>query len=247
MEVLGIDIGGSAIKGAPVDLKTGRLTAERVRFETPEPARPVAMARVIAEVARAFDWRGPIGVGYPGVVIGGRTMTAANLHPDWIGLDAGRLLSRATRCSVTLVNDADAAGLAEMRYGAGRREHGTVLLVTLGTGAGTALFRAGRLYPNTELGHLPWKGGRSAEKFVSAAARKRRDLSWREWAGRLNEYLRTLEDLFWPDLLIAGGGVSAKHRKWLPWLKLRTRIIPARLQNQAGIVGAALAAAQAKE
>lgn len=244
MKTLGIDIGGSGIKGAPVDLKTGRLTAKRVRIETPEPARPVAVARAVAELVKAFDWRGPVGVGYPGVICDGRTMTAANLHPDWIGLDAGRLFSRASRCPVTVINDADAAGLAEMRFGAGRKESGTVLLVTLGTGVGSALFRGGRLFPNTELGHLPWRGGKSAEKFVSAAARKRRGLSWEEWAGRLNDYLHTLESLLWPDLIIVGGGVSAKYRKWIRFLRLRTKIVPAKLFNEAGIVGAALAAAR---
>ena len=244
MKTLGIDIGGSGIKAAPVDLRTGRLTAERARLETPEKPKPVVVARAVAELVAKFNWSGHVGVGFPGVVCDGRTMTAANLHPDWVGLDAGRLFTRATRCPVTMINDADAAGLAEMRFGAGKREPGTVLLVTLGTGVGSALFRGGRLLPNTELGHLPWRGGKSAEKFVSAAARKRRDLSWEEWAGRVTEYLHTLESLLWPDLIIVGGGVSAKYRKWLRFVRLRTKIVPARLFNEAGIVGAALAAAR---
>lgn len=241
MKVLGIDIGGSGIKGAPVDLKTGRPLAERVRVETPAPAKPAAMASAVAEIAGRFNWRGHIGVGFPGVICGSTALTAANLDQSWVGTDVGRLISRATGgCPVSVLNDADAAGIAEVKFGAGRREPGTVLLLTLGTGIGSALFYRGVLYPNSELGHLPWRG-RAAEKFAAASVRKRRDLSWPEWGARLNEYVAVLEEILWPDLIILGGGVSAKYRKFFPYLKLRAKVVPAKLFNEAGIVGAALA------
>lgn len=239
MKALGIDIGGSAIKGAPVDLRTGRLLGERVRIETPEALTPAELGREVAQIATHFKWRGPIGVGYPGVVQGARTMTAANMHPRFVGCDAGRLLEKATGCRVALVNDADAAGLAEMRFGAGRGVRGTVLLATIGTGVGTALFHDGHLLPNTELGHLPLHG-KSAERYISSAARKRRGLSWAEWGRELGAYLRTLEMLFWPELIILGGGASAKADKFFKHLKCRAPVVAAAERNAAGIVGAAL-------
>lgn len=239
MKVLGIDIGGSAVKGAPVDTASGKLLAERYRIETPKPLTPRAMAEAVTEVARNFHWRGRVGVGFPGVVHGSRTMTSANLHPQFIGLDAGKLFAKATKCSVSLINDADAAGIAEMKFGAGRGKNETVLLLTLGTGVGSALFYNGELFPNTELGHFPIRG-RSAERFVSSAARKRRGLTWQKWGGELGSYLRTLECLLWPELIIIGGGVSAKKQKFFRYVKCRTPIVAAAAQNEAGIVGAAL-------
>ncbi|ACB73360.1 polyphosphate--glucose phosphotransferase [Opitutus terrae] len=243
MKTLGIDIGGSAVKGAPVDPRTGRLLAPRLRIATPEPLTPLAMSRAVAEIARHFRWRGRIGVGFPGVVQGSRTLTSANLHPRFVGCDAGRLFAQATGCRVALINDADAAGLAEVTFGAGRRVQGTVLLVTIGTGIGTAVFSGGRLLPNTELGHLPWHG-RSAERYVSSAARKRRGLSWASWARELGEYLRTLERLLWPELIVLGGGASSKSDKFIRHVRCRAKLVVASSGNEAGIVGAALCAAE---
>lgn len=243
MKALGIDIGGSSVKGAPVDVRTGRLLEQRFRIETPKPLTPLGMARAIDEIAQRFQWRGRIGVGFPGVVQGPVTRTSANLHPRFIGFDAGKLFAATTGCRVALVNDADAAGIAEMRLGAGRGAKGTVLLLTLGTGVGSALFHDGQLVPNTELGHLPLHG-RSAERFVSTAARKRRGLSWAEWARELGAYVRTLEMLLWPELIIIGGGASAKHDRFFQHLKVRARLTTAALHNEAGIVGAALWAAE---
>lgn len=239
MNVLGIDIGGSSVKGAPVNLRTGRLVAERFRIATPEPLSPAAMARKIAEIAAHFKWRGAIGVGFPGVVHGPRTMTSANLHPKFVGCDAGKLFAKATRCPVSLVNDADAAGIAEMKFGAGRDKRGMVLLITLGTGVGTAMFYRGMLCPNTEFGHLPIRG-RSAERYISTAARKRRRLSWAVWGAELGAYLRTLEMLLWPDLIIIGGGASAKSKKFFKYIRCRAPVVAASAFNEAGIVGAAL-------
>lgn len=239
MKVLGIDIGGSAVKGAPVDLGTGRLLAERVRIATDVPLTPLMMSRAVGEIARQFKWRGPIGVGFPGVVREGVTLTAANLHPRFVGCETRKLFAKATRCHVSLVNDADAAGLAEMRFGAGKRARGAVLLLTLGTGVGSALFFRGALYPNSELGHLPMKGD-SAEKFIGAAARKRRGLSWAKWGKELGGYIQTLERILSPELVIIGGGVSAKSEKFFKYVKHRVPMVPARFHNQAGIVGAAL-------
>jgi len=239
MKVLGIDIGGSAVKGAPVDTVTGKLLAPRHRIATPDLLRPPAMARVVAELARHFDWRGPIGCGFPGVVHGGTIRFVGNLHDSFVGCDVARLFGRAAGCPVRVVNDADAAGLAEVRFGAGRGRQGTVLMLTFGTGVGSALFVDGCLYPNTEFGQLPFKG-RPAERRVSAAVRERRGLSYRKWARRVSDYLCVVEHLLWPELIIVGGGISAEHDKWFKHLSIRSRIVPAKLRNEAGIVGAAL-------
>lgn len=244
MKILGIDVGGSAIKGAPVETETGRLLAERFRIETPRVVTPEKMARLAAEIAANFSWRGPIGIGLPCVIHGPRTMTSANLHPRFIGLDAHRLFSRATRCPVALINDAAAAGLAEMKFGAGRGFAGKALMITLGTGVGSALFHRGVVFP-CELGHLPFKG-KDAEKHVAASVRKKKDLSWDQWGRRLNEYLQLLEKVLWPERIIIGGGISARHEKFFRYLKLRAKVMPARLLNEAGIVGAALWAEQEK-
>jgi polyphosphate glucokinase len=238
----GIDIGGSGVKGAPVDLDTGALAGERVRLPTPTPSTPEEVAKVVAEIVGSFGWSGPLGVTVPAVVTHGMTRTAANIDHAWIGAEAEVLLRGMTGCDVTVVNDADAAGYAEAQFGAARGHHGLVLVTTLGTGIGTALIYDGRLVPNTELGHIQIHG-EDAEHRASDAARDREDLSWEKWATRLQHYYRTLEELFWPDLFVVGGGVSKKADKFLPLLNLQTPIVPAALRNEAGIVGAALLAA----
>ena len=240
MKALGIDIGGTGIKGAVVDTKKGGLITDRLRLLTPEPATPDALAATVASVARHFDWEGPIGCTFPGVVKGGHVHTAANLDKAWIDLDGAGLISEATGCSVTLVNDADAAGDAEARFGAARDTPGVVITVTLGTGIGSAVVIDGRLLPNTELGHLLLPSG-EAEGWAANSVRERLELEWGEWAARVDQYLHVVEDLLWPDLFIVGGGVSKKADKFLPLMTCRTPVVPAELLNQAGIVGAALA------
>lgn len=241
MQVLGIDVGGSGIKGAPVDIKAGKLLAERIRIKTPKSAEPQPVAEVVDKIAKSFGWQGPIGIGFPAPIKSGVAMMAANISPKWVGMNADDLFSKVTGCACTLVNDADAAGLAEMAFGAGRGQPGTVILLTLGTGIGSAIFHRGNLLPNTEFGHLDMKG-RDAEHRASDAARQREDLSWKKYAKRLNRYLLEMEKLFWPDLFIVGGGISKQSESFLPLLTIETPIIPAELLNDAGIVGAALAA-----
>jgi polyphosphate glucokinase len=241
MQVLGIDVGGSGIKGAPVDTETGSLLAERIRFKTPKFAEPQPVADVVAEIVKSFNWNGPVGIGFPAPIKAGVAMMAANISDKWIGTNADNLFTETTGCDCTMINDADAAGLAEMRFGAGRNQMGTVIMLTLGTGIGTAIFNQGHLLPNTEFGHLDMLG-RDAEHRVSDAARERDLLTWKKYAKRLNRYLKEMEKLFWPDLFIVGGGISKESQKYLPLLRIRTPIIPAQLLNQAGIVGAALAA-----
>lgn len=245
-ETLGIDIGGSGIKGAPVDLADGSFTRERFRVATPHPSRPKAVARVVAEIVEHFGWNGPVGVTYPGVVIGGVALSAANVSKHWLGVDAAALISDAAGCAATVLNDADAAGLAETRLGAGRGRDGTVAVLTLGTGIGSALFTDGVLVPNTEFGHIEIHG-RDAERRASAKAREDEKLSWEKWAKRLSTYLTTLETLISPSLIILGGGVSRKAAHFVPLIEgVRAEIVPARLVNNAGIVGAAMAAAAAR-
>ncbi|MFO1056987.1 MAG: ROK family protein [Dongiaceae bacterium] len=243
--VLGIDVGGTGIKGAPVDLATGQLAGERLRIPTPHPATPEAVASTVAEIARHFGGTGRLGCTLPAVVRQGVARTAANIDKSWIGTDGVAKLTAATGRPVTLLNDADAAGLAEMRYGAGRGRRGLVAMVTLGTGIGSALFLDGVLVPNSELGHIEIRG-RDAEERATDRARVQKDMSWHHWAKRVEEYLGRLEALLWPDLFIVGGGVIKKADKFLPLIKLSTEILPAQLQNEAGIVGAALAAAEAE-
>ena len=238
MKALGIDIGGSGIKGAPVDVKTGKLLAPRFRIPTPQPAKPRPVAKTVAQIAKHFEWSGPIGCGFPAVVQQGITRTAANIHASWVGVDAAALFSKATGCTTRVINDADAAGLAEMRFGAGRGRRGVVLLVTIGTGLGTSLFTDGVLLPNTELGHIEIDC-QDAESNASDAARKRDELSWKQWTIRFDEYLCTLEKLVWPDLIILGGGVSKKHEKFIPHLSVQAKVVPAQMLNEAGIIGAA--------
>jgi polyphosphate glucokinase len=241
MQILGIDIGGSGIKGAPVDIASGDLLAERYRIKTPRGAEPEPMAEVVAHIARHFDWKGPVGIGFPAPIKSGNVMMAANISEKWIGLNADSLFSKVTMCPCTTINDADAAGLAEMAFGAGIGQAGTVIMITLGTGIGSAVFHRGRLLPNTEFGHLEI-GGKEAELRASDAARQRAGLSWKKYAKRLNRYLGTMEKLFWPNLFIIGGGLSKEYKRFLPLLTIETHVVPAQLLNEAGIVGAALAA-----
>ena len=243
MKALGIDIGGSGIKGAVVDTRTGRIVGERFRVPTPEPSTPRAVGAAIARLIRHFEWKGPVGCGLPGPIKRGRLVTMSNLHKGWVGLSVADALSKACGRRVTVLNDADAAGLAEMRFGAGRKESGVVLMLTVGTGIGSALFVDGVLLPNTELGQLDIRGKR-AEKRASAKVKKDKSLSWGAWAKRFDEYLNAVETILLPDLLIIGGGISRRSKKFAPKLKTRARLVPAQLQNEAGIVGAALAAAR---
>lgn len=248
MNVFGVDIGGSGIKGAPVDLAAGDLAQERYKVLTPHPATPDAVADGVAEVVRHFGWTGPVGITFPGVVTGGITRTAANVDDGWVDVDAAKLLSsRLDGSAVTVLNDADAAGVAEMTFGAGRGRGGTVMLLTFGTGIGSALFVDGRLVPNTELGHLELHG-RDAETHASTKAKEDGDLSWAHWARRVQKYLAHVEMLFSPELFIIGGGVSRKADKFLPLIEgVRAEMVPAQLQNNAGIVGAAMACSAAAE
>ncbi|CAM5780326.1 polyphosphate--glucose phosphotransferase [Cellulomonas persica] len=241
----GIDIGGSGIKGAPVDLKKGAFADDRLRIPTPQPATPDAVAATVAEIVDSFDLdkKVPIGVTFPAVMLHGVAQSAANVDDSWIGTDAQELFSRATGRSVVAVNDADAAGFAETQYGAAKGVDGVVLVMTLGTGIGSALVVDGRLVPNTELGHLEIDG-QDAETRASDAARDRDELDFPQWAQRLQRYFSVVENLFWPDLIVVGGGVSKHHEKFLPLLDLRTTIVPAELLNKAGIVGAAALAAR---
>ena len=240
MQVLGIDIGGTGIKGAPVDTVTGTLLADRHRLLTPVPADPTAVAETVASLVAHFDWKGPIGCGFPAAMRDGVALTAANVSKAWIGCNAQELFQAQTQCPVRVLNDADAAGHAEMMFGAGQGVSGTVLICTLGTGIGTALFVDGKLVPNTEFGHMEIKG-KEAEKWASAVAREKQELSWKKWAKRLNHYLNAMQAYVWPDLIILGGGVSKRHDKFLPLLDLNTTVTPAQMRNEAGIVGAALA------
>lgn len=241
MQILGIDVGGSGIKGAPVDIATGNLSAERLRIKTPKGAEPQPVADVVAEIAKSFNWKGPIGIGFPAPIKTGVAMMAANISEKWVGTNADELFTKTTGCPSTTMNDADAAGLAEMEFGAGKGQPGTVIMITLGTGIGTAIFHRGKLLPNTEFGHLDMKG-KDAEHRASDAVRQLEELSWKKYAKRLNKYLAEMEKLFWPDLFIVGGGISKQSQKYLPLLKIETPIIPAQFLNEAGIVGAALAA-----
>jgi polyphosphate glucokinase len=244
MHILGIDVGGTGIKGAPVDTDTGTLLAERFRLLTPDGAKPGPVVEVVKSVAMQFDWHAPIGCGFPAVIRDGVAETAANINQKWIGTNVAQLFSEATQCPVYVVNDADAAGLAEVTFGVGKGVRGVVMMITIGTGLGSALFIDGKLVPNTELGHIEVEGD-DAESIASDVARKQQDLSWKKWAKRLDKYLNILENLFHPNLMILGGGAIKKQDQFLPLLTLHTRVIPAELGNDAGIVGAALAASHA--
>lgn len=240
----GIDVGGSGVKGAVVDLDTGQIVGERFRLDTPQPATPEAVSRTVAEVVRHFGWTGPLGVTYPGVVVDGVVQTAANVDASWIGVRAAELMSAALDGQpVTVLNDADAAGLAEQRYGAGRNQGGVVVLLTFGTGIGSAVIHNGMLLPNTEFGHIE-VGGKEAEHRAAASVMERNGWSYRKWTKQVTKVLVAVENAIWPDLFIVGGGISKKADKWIPLLKNRTPVVAARLLNTAGIVGAAMAAAE---
>lgn len=242
--ILGIDIGGSGVKGALVDVETGRLLTDRMRLETPKSGKPDEISKLVKEIIQHFSWSGPVGVGFPAVIRNGVAITAANISEKWIGVNVNELLEKNTSCSIYTVNDADAAGMAEMAFGAGRDEtNGVVLMLTLGTGIGSAIFTDRHLLPNTELGHLIIDG-KDAEKSASDAARKRKNWNWKQWAKRVQKYLDLIEYLFYVDLIIIGGGVSREHEHFFHHLKTRAKIVPAELLNQAGIVGAALFALQ---
>lgn len=240
MTYLGIDIGGTGIKGAPVDVETGELVAERFRIDTPHPALPNAVADVVEQIADHFKYRGPAGVTFPAVVKRGVIYTAANVDESWIGTNAGDLFTQHIGGPVAVVNDADAAGIAEIRFGAGKDRKGVIIMVTLGTGIGSAVFLDGKLLPNTEFGHLRIRG-KDAEKRASEKVHEDKELSWKQWAKRVSEFLAEMEKLFSPDLFIIGGGVSKKAEKFLPLLTTKTEVIivPAQMQNEAGIIGAA--------
>lgn len=237
----GIDIGGSGIKGAPVDLTTGTLAAERVRIPTPQPSTPEAVAQTVGQILDEFGWTGSFGCTFPAVVQHGVTRTAANVDPAWVDCDAAAVLRTVTGRDGLVVNDADAAGVAEVEFGAAGSRAGVVLLVTLGTGIGSALIVDGHLVPNTEFGHLEIDG-HDAETRAAESARDRDDLDWAQWGERLTRYFTHVENLLWPDLIIVGGGVSKKYAKWSPYVSTRTPMVPAKLLNEAGIIGAALLA-----
>lgn len=241
MVILGIDIGGSGIKGAPVDVNTGTLTAERYRLDTPMPSTPENCGRVIEQIAKHFNYNGPIGVTFPGVIKGGKTLTAANVDKAWVEYEAERNLSTRLDMPVIVLNDADAAGIAEMDFGAGKGVMGTVAILTFGTGIGSAFFIDGKLFPNTEFGHMQIRG-KDAEHRASAKIKTDKDLTWKQWAKRVNEFLAEIDKLFSPDLIIVGGGVSKRFDKFAEDLQSQAKIVPARYFNDAGIIGAAMAA-----
>ena len=243
MEILGIDIGGSGIKGAPVNTETGELTAERYRIDTPQPSTPDAVIGTVNEIVSHFKWDGLVGCTFPAIIKHGVTHSAANVDKAWIGYEAEKNLRKETGCSLLLINDADAAGIAEMQLGAGRDQAGLVIMLTLGTGIGSAVFINGQLVPNTEFGHLEING-KEAEKWAADSIRKKKGLSWSDWGERINTYLGHLDFIFSPDLFIIGGGVSKKFDKFGPYLQTQAPIVPAQLLNEAGIVGAAIAAQQ---
>ena len=241
MEILGIDIGGTGIKGAIIDTNTGEMKTERVRIPTPQPATPQAMMATVAALANEFGWQGLIGAGFPAAIRHNIVKTASNIDKSWIGLNAAQEIEKVTGCRAMVVNDVDAAGYAEVNFGAGKGEMGTVIVAAFGTGIGTAIFTEGTLLPNTELGHIKLKG-MIAEHYASNSAREKEDLDWETFGKRVNKYLQRLEFLFWPDLIVVGGGVSKKYDLYAHRFKLESAVKPAVLRNQAGMIGAAMAA-----
>jgi polyphosphate glucokinase len=241
VEYIGIDIGGTGIKGAPVNIETGELTAPRFRIDTPKGAHPDDVAKVVKQVADHFRVFGPIGITFPGVVLKGVVETAANVAKAWKGLDADTMFSELLNRPVHMMNDADAAGAAEMRFGVGRYHRGVVVMITLGTGIGSAVFNNGVLLPNTELGHIEIDGA-DAELLAAGRIRDSMKLSWKDYAKRVQKYIRRLDALLWPELVIIGGGISKESDKWLSNVDVRCPVAVARLLNNAGIVGAALTA-----
>jgi polyphosphate glucokinase len=245
MDVLGIDFGGSGIKGAPINVKTGELMAERHRIETPELSTPDAIAEVICQLIGHFNWKGKVGLGFPAVVMRGTVLSAANIDKSWIGVEVDYFLAKKTGCPFFTVNDADAAGVAAMTHGAGKGEKGLVLFLTIGTGIGSVLFMNGQIVPNTELGHVHFNDS-TIEKYASDATRKKLDLSWKKYGTRLNEILNYLQRTYYPDLIIIGGGISKKFDKVEEFIAVDCKVVPALLQNDAGIIGAAMFAANHK-
>ena len=240
----GIDIGGSGIKGAQVNLSTGEFVGERIKIATPQPATPEAVAKVVAEILEQAGWDGPVGITVPAVVRGQVALTAANIDKKWIGTDVGRLFHKHLGDrEIAVLNDADAAGIAEAAFGNPKAREGSVILLTLGTGIGSAFLMDGELFPNTELRHLI-VDGEEAEHRASAAVKENEDLSWKKWAKQLSKVLNEYESLFYPSLFIVGGGISRKYEKWVPLLEVETDVVPAELRNRAGIVGAAMAVAK---
>ena len=241
--ILGIDIGGSGIKGAIVNVKTGKMKTERFRIPTPDPSTPEAVVETIRQIAKKFEWNGHIGVGFPGVIQHGIVKTAANVDDGWLDVDLEKMMDKQTGNRCVAINDADAAGLAEMKYGAGRDHKGVVIMLTIGTGIGCAMFTQGKLVSNCEWGHICLPGGiEDAEKWASDAAQKTFSLEWDEWMKRIETYIHYIEEMFWPDLIIIGGGLSKKlSKKGIPF-ETRAKIVCAELMNEAGIIGAAVAA-----
>ena len=240
-KMLGIDIGGSGIKGAVVDLDKGQFIGERHRIPTPKGGKPDDVAKVIKKIVSFFNWEGSVGCGFPAAVRNGIALTAANVDKAWIGTNINELVQKKTGCPCFALNDADAAAYAMVAYGQAAEIRGTVLVITVGTGLGSALFHKGILVPNTELGHIELKGN-DAEQYASDGVRKKENLSWKKWGKRLSRYLQTMERLFWPELIILGGGVSKNFDLFQEYLKTTTKVIPSKLRNEAGIIGAALAA-----
>jgi polyphosphate glucokinase len=249
MEILGVDIGGSGMKALTVNTDTGELTSERHRLKTPSSGKPDAMLKTLRELLDTFDWKGPVGCTFPGVIRKGEIFTSANLHDSWIGKNLEAEIENITGQPAAVLNDADAAGLAEVHFGAGKNQAGLIFLCTIGTGLGTVFAVDGKLVPNCELGHVLMKHPDTgkfidAEKIASNAARKSDDLGWKEWALRFNDFLQYVYDLFWPELVILGGGTAKKHEKFLEYLALPVPVTIAELKNHAGMAGAALAAAE---
>jgi polyphosphate glucokinase len=237
--ILGIDIGGSGLKGAIVDIRTGKFVSEKFRIPTPKPATTEAVAATVKEIVAHFNWQGPIGCGVPAIVRNGITLSAANIDKSFVGADVQKIFSQASGCNVVVLNDADAAGIAELHFGAAGTQDGTIIMLTLGTGIGSALFTNGTLIQNTEFGHLKFEDS-IAEKYCSDGTRKKEDLSWKDYAKRLNKYLQHLELLFSPDLILLGGGGSKHFEKFEDAIELNyTKVMPATLLNDAGIIGAA--------
>jgi len=248
MEVLGIDIGGTGTKGGLVNIETGEMVSERFRLDTPRPAMPEAVAEKASEIVKHFNYSGPVGCGFPAIVKNGVALSAANIDKSWIGTDAASLIADKSGCEVYVCNDADLAGIAEMEYGAGKGREGVVLLITIGTGLGSALFVDGQLVPNTEFGHFYLPGMEEVvEKYAAASVKKGEGLTWEEWSVRFNQYIKLLRRLFSPDLLILGGGGSKRFDKYKQFLPQDIEILPAQMLNNAGIIGAAVFAHKMKK
>ena len=240
MEILGIDVGGSGIKGGIVDTEKGELVTERYRIPTPQPPKPAPMIETIEAIITHFDWKGPVGCGFPAAVKNQIVKTASNIDDSWIGINASAQIEKKTGCPIHLVNDVDAAGFAEAEFGAGKDCYGTIFMAAFGTGIGSAVFHNRQLVPNTELGHIPLHG-MEAEQYAANSIRENEGLSWEQWGGRVNEYLQLIEALFWPDLIIIGGGVSKDFHEFEPFIDVESKVMPAESRNHAGIIGAALA------